>query len=242
MKNECYVPVLFSKDNLGKLIFRLKPDIYRSCLLACSFIPLPMATKAPWWMICRLCPTDMTSWKPPRQRGWVSSMKSSPLGKSLLPNCCMVQQLVQKKKSPIAAGYFWFFRVNLPIAAQSPLVPLAFVIGQLFIWGASAFFGIFAALLITAIAYPTHRDIFTALSNYGWYVSHFSLIASSRFSFRPHVKAARRSHCNLTFSQQTLALNISLFPSYLTNPHLEKFIIFLIAAWATNGPRDYTST
>lgn len=148
----------------------------------------------------------------------------------------------RKKKSPIAAGYFWFFRVNLPIAAQSPLVPLAFVIGQLFIWGASAFFGIFAASLITAIAYPTHRDIFTALSNYGWYVSHFSLIASSRFSFRPHVKAARRSHCNLTFSQQTLALNISLFPSYLTNPHLEKFIIFLIAAWATNGPRDYTST
>lgn len=69
------------------------------------------------------------------------------------------------RKKSIAAGYFWLgLGVGLQTAAQSPL---AFVIGRLFIGGASAFFGISAALLITETTYPTHRGIFTALSNCG---------------------------------------------------------------------------
>ncbi|KAH6668429.1 general substrate transporter [Halenospora varia] len=78
------------------------------------------------------------------------------------------------RKKSIAVGYFWIvLGTALQTAAQSPTM---FVLGRLFIGGASAFFGISAAVLITETAYPTHRATFTALSNCGWYIG--SLLAA----------------------------------------------------------------
>ncbi|KAL3470511.1 general substrate transporter [Aspergillus californicus] len=78
------------------------------------------------------------------------------------------------RKRSIATGYLWLILgVGLQTAARDPV---DFVLGRLFIGGASAFFGISGAILITETAYPTHRGIFTALSNCGWFLG--SLIAA----------------------------------------------------------------
>ena len=78
------------------------------------------------------------------------------------------------RKKTIAVGYFW---LALGAALQTAAVnPTMFVLGRLCIGGTSAFFSASAPVLITETAYPTHRGIFTALFNCGWYVG--SLLAA----------------------------------------------------------------
>lgn len=50
-----------------------------------------------------------------------------------------------------------------------------FIIGRLFVGGATACWSATAPILITEIAFPSHRSIATALYNCGWYVGRSSL-------------------------------------------------------------------
>jgi sugar porter (SP) family MFS transporter len=78
------------------------------------------------------------------------------------------------RKKTIGVGYFWLaLGATVQTAANSPAM---FVCGRLFIGGVSAFFSAAAPILITETAYPTHRAMFTALFNCGWYVG--SLLAA----------------------------------------------------------------
>lgn len=68
----------------------------------------------------------------------------------------------------IAFGYLWLvLGVVLTTAAQNPAM---FILGRLFIGGATACWSATVPILITEIAYPTHRSILTSLYNCGWYV------------------------------------------------------------------------
>lgn len=72
------------------------------------------------------------------------------------------------RKKTIAVGYFWLLLgAGLGSGAKNPTM---FVLGRLFIGGTSAFFSASAPILITEIAYPTHRSIVTALFNCGKFV------------------------------------------------------------------------
>jgi hypothetical protein len=82
------------------------------------------------------------------------------------------------RKPSIAIGYFWLLLgVSLQSAAQNPTM---FVMGRLFIGVASTLFGISATCLVTETAFPTHRGVFTALSNCGWWVNPKSPTGRSR--------------------------------------------------------------
>lgn len=98
--------------------------------------------------------------------GFVNAIQS--LGAFLLyPAVAWSNNRFGRKKS-IAVGYFWLaLGVSIQTAAQNPAM---FVVGRLFIGGVSAFFGASAPILITEIAYPTHRSALTAVFNSGWYV------------------------------------------------------------------------
>jgi MFS family permease len=72
------------------------------------------------------------------------------------------------RKKTIGVGYFWLaLGVGLQTGAMNSTM---FVLARLFIGSAGAFFAGGAPVLITEIAYPTHRSITTALFNCGWYV------------------------------------------------------------------------
>lgn len=72
------------------------------------------------------------------------------------------------RKKGLFVGYF-FLLLGALLQALSPNIPV-FVIGRFFIGQPSAWWGGLAPLLITEIAYPTHRSFLTALYNCGWYV------------------------------------------------------------------------
>jgi MFS family permease len=72
------------------------------------------------------------------------------------------------RKKTVGIGYFWLvLGVGLQTGASSPAV---FVVGRLFVGCGGAFFSGSCPILMTEIAYPTHRSIVTALYNCGWYV------------------------------------------------------------------------
>ncbi|KAH6997270.1 general substrate transporter [Ilyonectria destructans] len=74
----------------------------------------------------------------------------------------------------IAFGYVWLaLGVVLTAAAHNQVM---FILGRLFIGGATACWSATAPILITEIAYPSHRSILTSLYNCGWYVG--SLVAA----------------------------------------------------------------
>ena len=74
----------------------------------------------------------------------------------------------------IAFGYVWLvLGVILTTAAHNPAM---FILGRLFIGGATACWSATAPILITEIAYPSHRSILTSLYNCGWYVGKSSLL------------------------------------------------------------------
>ena len=72
------------------------------------------------------------------------------------------------RKKGLFVGYF-FLLLGVLVQALARNVPM-FVIGRFFIGQPSAWWGGLAPLLITEIAYPTHRSFLTALYNSGWYV------------------------------------------------------------------------
>ena len=73
----------------------------------------------------------------------------------------------------IAFGYsFLVLGVVLQTAAQNQVM---FILGRLLIGGATACWSATAPILITEIAYPTHRSMLTALYNCGWYVGKSAL-------------------------------------------------------------------
>lgn len=77
------------------------------------------------------------------------------------------------RKKTVGIGYFWLLLgVGLQTGATGSTM---FVIGRLCIGGVSAFFSV-APILITEIAFPTHRAIATAFFNCGWYIG--SLVAA----------------------------------------------------------------
>lgn len=70
------------------------------------------------------------------------------------------------RKKSIAAGYFFLLLgTGLQAGANGSTM---FILGRLFLGGTSAFYSVSAAVLITETAYPTHRGVYTALSNCGW--------------------------------------------------------------------------
>ena len=72
------------------------------------------------------------------------------------------------RKSGIAMGYFWLILgVGMQCGAQKPAM---FILGRLFLGVVSASFVDSAPVLITEIAYPTHRAVLTSMYNCGWYV------------------------------------------------------------------------
>jgi MFS family permease len=72
------------------------------------------------------------------------------------------------RKKTMFGAYFWLILgVGVQTGAQNPTM---FVLGRLFIGGVTSFFGISAPLLITEVAYPTHRGILTCMYNTGWYI------------------------------------------------------------------------
>ncbi|KAF6837133.1 sugar transporter [Colletotrichum plurivorum] len=72
------------------------------------------------------------------------------------------------RKRGLLVGYFFLFLGSL-LQAFSPN-KTGFILGRLFIGQPSAWWGGLAPLLITELAYPTHRGILTALYNCGWFV------------------------------------------------------------------------
>jgi MFS family permease len=75
------------------------------------------------------------------------------------------------RKKTLAWGYFWLV---IGVAIQGGATnPAMFTLGRLCIGGVSAAFGATSPLLITEIAYPTHRSITTSLYNTGWYIGMF---------------------------------------------------------------------
>lgn len=71
------------------------------------------------------------------------------------------------RKRTLFVAYFWLLLgVGLQVGSWNPAM---FTCGRLFIGGVTSFFGASAPLLITEIAYPTHRSIVTALYNTGWF-------------------------------------------------------------------------
>jgi hypothetical protein len=80
------------------------------------------------------------------------------------------------RKKTILVAYFWLFLGSgFQTGAKDPTM---FVLGRLFMGGVTAFFAATAPLLITEIAFPTHRFIVTALYNTGWYVGKYRSSAS----------------------------------------------------------------
>lgn len=72
------------------------------------------------------------------------------------------------RKKGLFVGYF-FLILGALLQALAQNVPM-FVLGRFFVGQPSAWWGGLAPLLITEIAYPTHRSFLTALYNCGWYV------------------------------------------------------------------------
>ena len=78
------------------------------------------------------------------------------------------------RKAGVYVGYvFLILGVVLQTAAHNPI---AFVLARLFLGVASAWFSTAVPLLITEVAYPTHRGIASSLFNCGWYVG--SIVAA----------------------------------------------------------------
>lgn len=72
------------------------------------------------------------------------------------------------RKKAIWVGYLWLI---LSVALQTCAQNVAtFVLARFFLGQVSAWFASAAPLLITEIAYPTHRGVVTALFNCGWSV------------------------------------------------------------------------
>ncbi|WQF79377.1 Putative major facilitator, sugar transporter, major facilitator superfamily [Colletotrichum destructivum] len=72
------------------------------------------------------------------------------------------------RKKGLFVGYF-FLTLGSLLQAFSPN-HIGFILGRVFIGQPSAWWGGLAPLLITELAYPTHRGILTALYNTGWFV------------------------------------------------------------------------
>lgn len=78
------------------------------------------------------------------------------------------------RKSGVWIGYlFLIFGTVLQTWAPNPA---AFIVARGIVGVSGLFFGVSTPLLITEIAFPTHRGICTALYNCGWYVG--SLLAA----------------------------------------------------------------
>ncbi|KAH8901556.1 sugar transporter [Thozetella sp. PMI_491] len=78
------------------------------------------------------------------------------------------------RKRGLWVGYFFLF-IGAFLQAFAP-TSTAFILGRLFLGQPSAWWGGLAPLLITELAYPTHRAFLTSLYNSGWYVG--SLLAA----------------------------------------------------------------
>ncbi|KAM5344155.1 hypothetical protein ACJ41O_012692 [Fusarium nematophilum] len=72
------------------------------------------------------------------------------------------------RKKGLFVGYFFLFLGAL-LQAFTPN-ETGFILGRFFLGQPSAWWGGLAPLLITEIAYPTHRGFLTSLYNSGWYV------------------------------------------------------------------------
>ncbi|TPX13097.1 uncharacterized protein E0L32_006523 [Thyridium curvatum] len=78
------------------------------------------------------------------------------------------------RKPGLFIGYF-FLVLGVFLQAFSPN-PAAFILGRFFLGQPSSWWGGNAPLLITELAFPTHRAFLTALCQCGWYVG--SLVAA----------------------------------------------------------------
>ncbi|KXH64077.1 sugar transporter [Colletotrichum salicis] len=85
------------------------------------------------------------------------------------------------RKKGLFIGYA-FLCIGCFLQAFSPN-KAGFIIGRVIIGQPSAWWGCLAPVLITELAYPTHRGILTALYNTGWYVGS-SLAAWATFGTR----------------------------------------------------------
>ncbi|KAJ4264227.1 hypothetical protein NW762_005421 [Fusarium torreyae] len=72
------------------------------------------------------------------------------------------------RKKGLLIGYF-FVTLGALLQAFTPNTT-GFILGRLFLGQPSAWWGGLAPLLITELAYPSHRGFLTALYNSGWYV------------------------------------------------------------------------
>ena len=80
-------------------------------------------------------------------------------------------------KTMVLGYLFLVLGVILSTAANNHAM---FILGRLFIGMATACWSATSPILITEIAYPSHRSILTALYNCGWYIGKFSIFRSRR--------------------------------------------------------------
>ncbi|KAH6668405.1 general substrate transporter [Halenospora varia] len=75
------------------------------------------------------------------------------------------------RKNSILIGYgFIIVGTAIQAAAHNPTM---FIVARVLVGFTSAFYGVSATILIAETAYPTHRGIFTALANTGWWIGSF---------------------------------------------------------------------
>ncbi|KAK9311623.1 general substrate transporter, partial [Lipomyces starkeyi] len=100
---------------------------------------------------------------------WLGFMNAvSPLGSLVVTafGTSFIADKYGRKPCMIACVFLIWFGAGLGAGAKNPAM---FIVGR-FMVGAGAAFGVTSALLISELAYPTHRAVATSLYNYFFYV------------------------------------------------------------------------
>ncbi|KAF4976380.1 hypothetical protein FZEAL_6941 [Fusarium zealandicum] len=122
------------------------------------------------------------------------------------------------RKKGLIIGYFFLF-LGAFVQAFSPN-SAGFIIGRFFLGQPSAWWGGLAPLLVTELAYPTHRGFLTALYNSGWYVGS-SVAAWATYGTRNYEGAWAWRIPSLL----QIAIPIVTLPAALMIPESPRFLI-----------------
>ncbi|WYZ38426.1 hypothetical protein EsH8_III_000340 [Colletotrichum jinshuiense] len=122
------------------------------------------------------------------------------------------------RKKGLFVGYF-FICLGCLLQAFTPN-KVGFILGRIFVGQPSAWWGGLAPLLITELAYPTHRGILTALYNTGWFVGS-SLAAWVTFGTRNYASSWSWRIPSLL----QIAIPLTVFPAALLVPESPRFLI-----------------
>ncbi|KAF9877023.1 sugar transporter [Colletotrichum karsti] len=122
------------------------------------------------------------------------------------------------RKKGLFVGYTFLFLGSL-LQAFSPN-KTGFILGRLFIGQPSAWWGGLAPLLITELAYPTHRGVLTALYNCGWFVGS-SLAAWVTYGTRNYASSWAWRIPSLL----QIAIPLAVLPAALLVPESPRYLI-----------------